>query len=909
MSEQVEEVDVKTKNPFRWLRWTVGVLLLGLLGGVGVAHFVLWQGARFEDLQDLEAYKPKLYTRIYDRNGVLLATISKEKRIILDFEDMPKDFVNAMVALEDEAFFSHIGVSPMGILAALKDNLMKGTMRGASTLTQQLVKNITKDKRASYQRKLKEQFLAVQLESRFTKEEIFAMYGNEVPFGNNQFGLAAAGKYYFDKSVGQLTLAECATIAGLPQAPSYFNPYRHPERATRKRNVVLLRMFEEGYIDEETYKKTCEEPLVLRRKGVRPRQTAAHFIDKVRGYLFEKYGEETVRTSAWDVYTTLDVRYQSIAEDAVQKALKEKDKTLGYRHYDCPSVYKKDEENPEDVLDTYFDTSWRKNFQVGVNIRGVVMAVEEARVEIRVKDERVWITQENMPWIKKIKDMNRYFKVGDVPLFMLTELPEPPPEPEVEEDAEELNPTEEDEAAAEAEAAAEVLDETDPEAVPEEVIEEEEIAFPFMLMLDQEPDIEGAFMAVDPNSGDMLAMVGGYDYRRSKFNRAEQAKRQVGSSIKPVIFGAALEQGYTLSDLLVDEPTMFWDPTQFQLEEDGTLELYKPHSQRARKIRLGVLPRPEPYEPGNYYQKFDGKITLRRALAASTNIVAVKLLNSVGYDHVLEYADRLHLMDHTELQPFPSLALGAPEITLTDMTYAYATFARDGVRYEPRFVRHIMNAKGLYIEKNEKRGEQVISPQNAFLVTKAMREVIHGKHGTAKKARQLKLDSIAGKTGTTNDYTNAWFMGFTPQIAAGAWVGRDLNHTIGRGATGGNTALPIWIYFMEGIKDDLEDKPFPTPEGITSEVVDYYSGKKITRDCGCNVDEGIVEWYQRGTQPTEICDPKDRAYYMKPWYLQKRAYQIDEETGKIKSSMVQINYPSQRRANEYLKKRKEANDF
>lgn len=881
----------------RLIVWLVVALAFGAIAGGVFGYFVLWQGARFEDLQNLEAYKPKLYTKIHDRNGVLLATISSEKRVILDFEDIPKEFVDAMVALEDEDFFNHIGVSPLGILAAVKDNLTKGTMRGASTLTQQLVKNITKDKRNSYQRKLKEQFLAVQLEARFTKEELFAMYANEVPFGNNQFGIEAAAKYYFGKSVGALSLVESATLAGLPQAPTRFNPYRHPENCKAKRNLVLGRMLDEGYITQAQFDKGILEPLVLREKQNRPREVAGHFIDKVRNYLFETYGEDVVRTSAWDVYTTIDVGYQRIAEDAVRDSLKEKDKTLGYRHYDCPNIYKGKETADANLLVEYFDPTWHRQPQLGINMRALVMAVEKDKVHVRVKDASITLTHDNMPWVaKKIRDMNKYFKVGDTPLFMLEELPPEPVEPPEEEVA-----VEGEEAEAEVSEEGEDSPET---AVAEVVPEVVEPPFPFKLALDQEPDIEGAFIAVDPTTGDMLAMVGGYDYRRSKFNRAEQARRQVGSSIKPLIFGAALENGYTLADILVDEPTSFWDPTQLRLDENGELDLFAPHSERARRIRLGLIPRPEPYEPHNYYNTFDGKITLRRSLAASTNIVAVKLLNSVGYDHILEYADRLKLLDNNDLQPFPSLALGAPEITLEDMTYAYGTFGNEGVRYKPRFIRSIMNDKGLYIEKNDKEGEQVISPQNAFLVSQAMTEVIHGKHGTAKTARRLGLKHIAGKTGTTNDYTNAWFIGYSRQIAAGAWVGRDLNHTIGKGSTGGNTALPIWRRFMVAIKDDLTDKPFTIPEGITTVPVDYYTGKKVTRDCDCNQDDVVLEVFVKGTEPTEVCTAREREVMDLPWYLQKRTYQIDEPNRKIKPSLVQINHPSQKRALRFLDERK-----
>ncbi|MDJ0840976.1 MAG: transglycosylase domain-containing protein [Acidobacteriota bacterium] len=891
-------------------------LVVGGLLGAGFGWFVLWQGERFEDLQSLEDYKPKLYTRVYDRRGVLLDIISSEKRIILSYKDIPKHFVHAMIAVEDEYFFDHIGVSPFGILSAVKDNMLTGKMRGASTLTQQLVKIITKDDRLSYSRKLKEQFLAVQLEARLTKEEIFAMYANEVPFGNNQFGIESAAKYYFGKSVGSLTLVECATLAGLPQAPSRFNPYRFPEACKNKRNVVLARMLEEAYIDRETYETAVKQPLeLLDRKALKkPLTIGGHFIDKVRTYLFDTYGEEKVRTSGWDVYTTLDYRYQEIAELAVRKGLKEKDKRLKYRPFDCPSVFKGDAADDPDILINYFDPSWHQPLQTGINLRAVVVKVTDDYIVVRIGDKLSRLDVENMRWMaaknnktKKyyVSGMAKKFKVGDVPLFFVKDKLEefvPPPVEELE------IPEEEVVAEAEAEPEPELpLEETPEEiALLEEPVEEidpwtvtEENYFPYFLELDQEPDIEGAFVAVDPSNGHILAMVGGYDYNRSKFNRAEQAQRQVGSAIKPVVFGSALEQGYTLSDILFDEPTNFWDPTQFKFDDKGELEVITKSREEARRLKYGLIPMPKPYLPRNYDRKYLGSTTLRNALAQSKNIVAVKLLNQVGYDNVISYAHRLKV--GAGLEPFPSLALGAPEISLLDMALVYGTFARNGVRAEPMFIRRIMNDKGLTIEENKPKKEQVIPEQNAYLVTNALQSVVYGRKGTARKAGiQLKMRHLAGKTGTTNDYTNAWFMGYNHQIVAGSWVGRDLNHTIGPNATGGSTALPIWIEFMKGIKSDLVDEPFPVPEGIITVPIDPVTGKKISPDCVCN-DKNLLEVYIKGTEPIEICNKSERDHMGLPWYLQKRTFKRDPETAGILPAYQRINYESQLRANQFLR--------
>lgn len=857
--------------------WGTVALSLGAIAGIGVGLFMLWRGTQYQDLKVLENHRPAQFTRVYDRNGVLLDIISSEKRIILEFNDIPEDFVHALVAVEDEYFFEHFGVSPLGILGALKEYVMTGRLRGASTLTQQLVKNITDDDRDSVYRKFKEQLLALQVEQRFTKQEIFAMYANEVSLGNNQFGIEAAAQFYFGKSVGSLNLVECATLAGLPQAPSWFNPLRHPDRCKKRRNLVIERMAVEGYITREEADAAKKEPIeVVDRRRERPRRVASHFVDKVRAYLFETYGEEIVRTSRWDVYTTLDVNYQRAAESAVRDGLKEVDKVLGYRVYDCPSVFKGETEGDDDPLESYFDPSWHLHLQDGIEVRGLVTEIAEDHLKVRVADSIFTVDLDDMSWIKPKKgQLDKFFKIGDVPLFRV--------------EAREIENGDNSE-------------NTEPDAQGEDQdkppVEEPKAVTEISLLLEQEPDIEGAFMAVDPSSGDILAMVGGYDYNRSKFNRAEQAKRQVGSAFKPIVFGAALEQGYTLADILFDEPTLFIDPTQFYRDEEtGELEV-RASERTLRRMKLGLVPTPKPYQPHNYYNRYTGRITLRNALAQSKNIVSVKLLNAVGYDHVLDYAYRLSL-GHNQLQPFPSLALGAMEMSLSDMVYSYAVFAEAGIQHDPRFITLVLDDKGRVVEDRAVKGRQVISPQNAYLVADAMKSVVNDSHGTAKRARVLKLP-VAGKTGTTDDYTDAWFIGFTPQIAAGAWVGRDLKHPIGRTRTGGNTALPIWIKFMEGIRDELSDEDFTLPEGLVKVPVDKYTGTRITEDCDCSLNDVILEVFRRGNEPTEVCTQADKNRFQLPWYLQKKDYEYDPRSGRIKPDEEWIDYASQKRALKFL---------
>ena len=869
------------KGLLKLLIFILSLSAFGMIAGFGVGYFILWKGSQFDDLRMLENHEPVQFTKIYDRHYNLIDIISAEQRIVLDFEDIPEDFVNAMVALEDKSFFDHIGVSPMGILATVKDRILRNSTRGASTLTQQLVKNITNDKRRSYSRKLKEQFLAVQLELRLTKKEIFAQYSNLVSFGNNQFGIEAAARYYFGKSVGSMSLVECATLAGIPQAPSIFNPYRRPDACLKKRNLVLLRMLEEGYIGQDAYQAAIKLPLELKdRRRNHQSNLADHFVDMIREDLFNRYGEDHVRTAGWDVHTTLDLDYQRKAEAAVHEGLKGIDKLLGYRPQDCPSVFHGSDLSKEEALNDYFDPTWHYPIQAGIDIRALVTQVTEDQITVRIDQRELSLDASNMPWINmRRRTMSEFFKPGDVPWFKIVER--------------------------ETEAApSEAAESENPEA-KKPGPENPNPADPFAkltLRLDQIPDVEGAFMAVDPLNGDLLAVVGSYEYARSKFNRATQAKRQVGSAFKPFVFGAALEQGYTLADTLFDEPTLFWDPAYYRLDANGELES-RLNDETERRIRLGLMERPKHYKPRNFYPHYAGAITLRDAIAQSKNIVSVKLLNAVGYDHVIEYAYRLNL-GHNDLKPFPSLALGAMEMTLQDLVYSYGAFADKGIQYEPRTISLIMDKKGRIIERNPPKGRQAISPQNAFLVTQALRAVVEDDHGSGRAARVLRKP-FAGKTGTTDDYADTWFVGFNPTIVAGAWVGRDLKERIGRNRTGGNTALPIWINFMKGIEETLEGPDFEMPEGLIKVPIDKKTGTKMTRDCDCPLDEVIFQVFKQEQEPTEVCsmDTKKRAEL--PWYLQKRQYQYDPATGIIEEGKVRINRASQLRAQRFIQRKAE----
>jgi penicillin-binding protein 1A len=844
------------------IKYILVALTLGVVAGLSFGWFVLYKGRQFDDLNTLKNYHPKQFTRVYDRNGKLIDIISAEKRILLEYRDIPKNFVYALVATEDKSFFKHFGVSPMGILSAIKDRLLKSQMRGASTLTQQLVKNITKDKRASFYRKFKEQLLAVQVEIMFTKEEIFAMYANEIALGNNQFGIESAARYYFGKPVGALNLEECATLAGIPQAPTNYNPYRFRERCRERRVHVLNRMLDQEYITREERDTAAAAVLTLVDHHSRQETGGGWFVDKIRAYLFDKYGEERVRTSRWDVYTTLDLNWQKVAEEAMIKGLKKVDKKQGYRPQDTPSIFKGTVSEDENLLETYFDPTWRRDIAPGVYLRGLITDVQKELIMVRIRDRVFSVGRDQMKWVQK-DEFNTLFKVGDVPLFQVAEDEKPAGKSTPKDDKKRSS---------------------------------------LKLLLDQEPLVEGGLYAIDNKTGAIRAMVGGYSYKKTKFNMAEQAKRQVGSAFKPILYGAAFESGYTLSDLIFDEPTVFVDPVFFESDEVNGYRRKKRNTKIERAMRLGLMSVPRVYEPHNYHHSYSGFVTLRLALAQSKNIVAVKLLNLVGYDHVLEYVYRMGL-GNDQLKPFPSMALGAFEMTLSEMTHAYATFAMNGIRFDPLFVTLISDRKGRILEKNIEKGEQVISPGNAYLVTSAMRSVIEDPTGTGRRARSLGL-TLAGKTGTTDDYSDAWFMGFNPDVTVGVWVGHHTKKTIGRQATGASTALPIWIDFFKGIKPELTTRKFTRPSNIVSLPVDRTTGKRITADCDCDPSRQITEDYIKGMETIEICDRQEQSRLELPWFLQKSNYKYDNDSMSVKPAVIWIDHDSQVRGLDVLKEKR-----
>ena len=831
-----EEVSLKElrkgkKKPFgRKLLYLSLFFIFCILFGIGLAKYIVSLGQNNELMEKLRNFKPKLVTKVYDIHGDVIGTFAREKRELISYNDIPKSFVEALVAVEDARFFKHVGVDPFGILRAAIYDLMTGrASQGASTITMQLVKQMTGRKEKTIKRKVTEALLAIQVERLFTKEEIFERYANQVYFGRGLYGLQAASRYYFGKDAAELTIPESAFLAGLVQAPGRYSPTKNIKLAKKRRDHVLRRMLEEGYITKEQYKEAVKTPLVLpgENKVVKDR-VGAYFLEEVRKYLYEKYGADTVLDDGLNVYTTLDLRLQKKAEEAVKNGLKALDKRQGFRLEDKKFVKKEE-------IETYWSPSWNKTIEEGDSVEGVIVKSDEKSAIVRIKDYKIKIGKYEIVWTKA-KKVNDILQPGDVVLFKIYKF--------------------------------------DPENNK------------FRISLDQEPKVEGALLAINHHSGEILAMVGGYSFKRSKFNRAIQAKRQTGSVFKPILYGAAFDSAFTLADTFFDEPTIFLDPKLFYVDEYGNIQKYELSEEYKKKIREGEVDEPEPYEPKNYYHEYDGLITLRTALEKSKNIVSVKLFNRIGYKKIRSFAKKLGIKER--IAPYLSSALGSTDLTLYEVCRAYGTIANLGVTTEPFFIRKVADRYGNTLEEQTILSYRAISPETAYITLEGMRGVI--EHGTGRRAKQLNWN-LCGKTGTTDDYTDAWFVGSDPNITLGVWVGFDLKKSLGNKETGARAALPIWIDFMRAYTKQTVKTDWPVPKGIVRVPIDKRSGLLANINAGCKPQDIILEAFKKGTQPVEKCSKKIHEILALPYYEQHgKNIMVDPKTGEIKPNIEFIIY-------------------
>lgn len=709
-------------------RKLVGRVLFGLLVLISVlvgatAGLLLVYTTDLPQVDALEAYRPSSITEIYDDHNRVIGSFALQRRVVVGYDDFPQVLRNALVSIEDKQFYSHSGINFFRIIgAAYRDIESGGKVQGASTLTMQLARNLFLSPDRRWQRKVQEAMLAIQIERRFTKPQIFALYANQIALGHGVYGFEAASEFYFSKPAKQLSLPEAALLAGLPKGPSYYSPINHPDRAQKRRNLVINALLEDGKITAAQADEARNAPMIL-HLAHDPNSLAPYFVEEIRRYLEGKYGTDQVHEGGLKVYTSLDVEVQKAANKAVLDGLAAYERRHGWKGH-LENVVADGWE-----IDKYSHPDWDDEPEVGGYMHALVTAAGPGIATLKFSHYTAALGQSDVAWTGQ--KIGKALKAGDICYVKIVSLGD--------------------------NGAAKVS-------------------------LEQDSGAQGALLAIDNATGGIKAMVGGRDFNDSKFDRATQALRQVGSSFKPYVYTTVIDEGASPDDTILDEPVSFETPSG-------------------------------PYVPHNYDEKFEGIITLRRALAQSRNIPALRLADKVGIKDVISYAERFGIT--SKLPPYLPVALGSAEITLFEQTSAYSVFPNDGVRVTPRYLTRVTDYEGRVLEEDFPDVRDVISERTARIMTGMLREVV--LHGTGFAASKLPFP-VAGKTGTTNDFTDAWFVGFTPTITCGVWVGFDEKKSLGAKETGAHAALPIWINFMSQAMAGKDPGEFQPPPAVPRAV-------------------------------------------------------------------------------------------
>jgi penicillin-binding protein 1A len=798
----------KRKGERRNLLMMVPCLILAfVLIGLGT---YLYFSFTLPPIKSLEDYKPPIITKVSSNDGELIGEFCNEHRIVVPIEQIPEVLSQAFVAAEDAKFFQHKGISYLSILRAMAKNFLAGKIiQGGSTITQQAVRSMVLSRERTLSRKIRELMLAHRIEKYLTKEEILYVYLNQIYLGHGNYGVESAARDYFGKGAEEITLPEAALLAGLPRAPETYSPIRHLQLAKQRQAYVLGRMVEEGYITQQEADTAYQAPLEIQSRENKFLNIAPYFTEYIRIYLQEKYGEEALYSQGLQVHTTLDLKKQKAAQEALQIGLRELDRRQGYRGPE--RVLNKDEIDAfcQKVAQQFTDNPVKQ----GEIYPGVVtgFSKDKKQVFVRIGNKKGYIPFATMRWARtpdpevdysaaQLKDPAQALKVGYVIRAKVSEIP------------------------------------------PKGLLK---------LELEQEPEVQGALISMEIPTGYVQAMVGGRDFLASQFNRALQAHRQPGSAFKPIIYAAALDRGLTPASIILDSPVIYYDAL-----EDGD------------------------WKPKNFEEKFHGPTTLRTALTKSRNVVTIKVMRDVGIPYTIKYAQRLGI--ESPLTPDLSLSLGSSEVIPLELVRAYAVFAARGHLLTPIFIKEVVNRdeetleenqplpleadlgtrEGTIIEEDLKSGEvgmcpQVISEQTAYIMTNLLEGVV--QHGTGWRAKALGRP-CAGKTGTTNEYSDAWFVGYTPDLITGVWVGFDEKKPLGRFETGSRAASPIWLSFMQQALAERTARNFPIPEGIVFAKIDPKSGLLASP----GAKEVVFECFKEGTQPTtyssEASFPEDEDF-------------------------------------------------
>jgi penicillin-binding protein 1A len=726
LDQDLAPVDVARRKLVGRVLFTLLVLLSSLIGAT--AGLLLVYSTNLPQVEQLEHYRPSSTTELYDDQGRIIGSFALQRRVVSTYEDFPPVLRDALVSIEDKDFYRHSGIDVWRIAgAAYRDVESAGKVQGASTLTMQLARNLFLSPDRSFHRKIQEALLAIQIERRFTKQQIFTLYANQIYLGHGVYGFEAASEFYFSKPAKQLSLEEATLLAGLPKSGLYYSPITHPDRALKRRNLVINSMLEDGKITAQQAASARNQPLQL-NLAHDPNSLAPYFVEEIRRYLEAKYGTDQVHEGGLRVYTALNMDLQRTANHAVLDGLAVYERRHGWKGH-LQNVLAGDVS-----LANYEHPDWIDDPGAGDYIHALVTAVSAGTATIKFGRYSASLASVDATWTQhKMQDV---MKAGDIVYVKILTL--------------------------------------SPEAKTR-------------VSLEQDSGAQGALFAIDNASGEIKALVGGRDFNNSKFNRATQAQRQVGSSFKPYVYTAAIDQGAKPDDTILDAPTTFQTASG-------------------------------PYTPHNYEENFEGTITLRRALAQSRNIPALKIAESLGIKTVIDYTHRFGVTSN--IPAYLPVAVGAADLTLFEQTSAYSVFPNDGVRITPRYITKVTDYEGRVLEEDYPEGKDVISARTARTMTSMLREVV--QHGTGIAAAGMKYP-LAGKTGTTNDFTDAWFVGFSPSITCGVWVGYDEKKSLGAKETGARAALPIWMDFMKVAlagKDpgDFQLPPASPPNPVAQKV-------------------------------------------------------------------------------------------
>lgn len=745
----------------RWLTFVFALLAVPLAAVLLLMFAVILAYPTLPSLEVLTDYQPKIPLRVYTADGVLIGEFGEERRALVRMEDVPELMKRAIVAAEDERFYTHGGVDYVGVARAALSNFASGGVRqGASTITMQVARNFFLSKERTFTRKFNEMLLAFKIEHSLSKDAILQLYINQIFLGQRAHGFAAAAQIYYGKSLHELTLGETAVLAGLPKAPSLYNPVANPKRAKARQQYVLRRMFELGYISAAQLQAAERESLVVKGTLQDYAVRADHFAEMIRQAMYDRYKDDAYH-KGYRVYTTLDSRHQQAAYAAVRAGVTAYDRRHGYRgpegYVDLPQGIA--DEAVEDLLQAYPDSDDL--------LAAAVLEASPRRVKALLRGgESVTIQGEGLKFalaaLGEKASANQRIRRGAII--------------RVQKDAKQN------------------------------------------LTITQLPNVEASLVSIVPTDGAIRALVGGFDFNRNKFNHVTQALRQPGSSFKPFIYSAALEKGFTPATIVNDAPL------RFEARQTGS----------------------EAWEPKNFDGSFEGPMRVRTALARSKNLVSVRILQEITPQYAQDYITRFGF--DARLHPaYLTMALGAGNVTPMQMAAGYSVFANGGFRVGPYFIDRIEDQRGKVIGQTQPRragqgADRAIDARNAFIMSSLLQEVV--RSGTAGRAMQLGRSDLAGKTGTTNDFIDAWFAGFQPGLVAVAWIGFDNPRSLGRNETGSQAALPMWISYIGQVLKGVAEQPLVIPEGVVSARIDPETGMRTH-------DGKLTEYFYQEYMPAE----------------------------------------------------------